>query len=388
MSDLFLDEIVRPDEPSPRGRARSGREDRDRRKRQRRRRTAITLIIVLGLVAGLVYVGKGWVQEQFEGLELGGSDEPVAEDYPGPGHGSVDVSIPEGATGAQMATVLVDAGVVQTETAFTQAFAADPGAAGIQPGTYRLLLEMRAADAVLALQNANNRVQTRVTIAEGLNVTQILDKLSSVTTVPVDDFRAAMGDPAATGLPAEAGGNYEGWLFPATYTWEPGTTPAQMIADMVGEMVRVLDERGVAAADRQSVLTKASLVERESPGPESSPMMARAIENRLAIDMPLQIDAAVAYGLGKPGTELTSEDVSPDATDNPYNTYAFPGLPPGPIASPGAASIDAVLAPADGPWKFWVTINLDTGETRFAESYDEHLQNQELLRQWQAENQG
>ena len=93
--------------------------------------------------------------------------------------------------------------------------------------------------------------------------------------------------------------------------------------------------------------------------------------------MKLYIDASVAYGLNKSCTELTTADTE-DPT-NPYNTYVHPGLPPGPIASPGEASIDAVLHPADGPWKFWVTINLDTKETRFAETYDEQLQNQELL---------
>src|SRR5665647_734838 len=173
---------------------------------------------------------------------------------------------------------------------------------------------------------------------------------------------------------------------PSTYRFEPGTEPAQMITTMIAKTVAVLDAQGVAPADRMRMLTIASLVERESPDPGVSPMMARAIQNRLDIDMKLDIDASVAYGLNKSGTELTTADLA-DAT-NPYNTYLHPGLPPGPIASPGEASIDAVLHPADGPWKFWVTINLDTKETRFAETYDEQLQNQELLREWQAANGG
>ena len=387
VNDVFLDDIVRPEEPpQPSGRGRRpSRADRDRRRKQRRRRTAISLVIALIALGAAAWAVKTYVIPSFADLSFSREEEPAA-DFPGPGHGSVDVVIPEGATGAQMAEVLVQQGVVQTVKAFTDAFAADPGASSIQPGTYRLLQEMRAADVVAALQNPANRVQTRVTIPEGLRVSQILERLSSVTALPIADFEAALADTAATGLPAEAGGSYEGWLFPATYTWEPGTTPTQMIADMIAEMVRVLDERGVAPENRQAVLTKASLVERESPNAETSPMMARAIENRLAIDMPLQIDAAVAYGLNKSGTELTLDDISPEAKENPYNTYAHPGLPPTPIASPGAASIDAVLSPAEGPWKFWVTINLDTGETRFAESYDEHLQNEELLREWQAAN--
>jgi len=239
---------------------------------------------------------------------------------------------------------------------------------------------------VAELLNPESKVQTRVTIVEGLRFDQILEKLTSVTAVPLADFQAAMADPATVGLPAEAGGNFEGWLFPSTYTFEPGTDPTQMITTMIAKTVAVLDAQSVAPADRMRVLTIASLVERESPDVSVSPMMARAIQNRLDIDMKLDIDASVAYGLNKSGTELTTADLE-DPT-NPYNTYLHPGLPPGPIASPGEASIDAVLHPADGPWKFWVTINPDTKETLFAETYDEQLANQELLREWQAANGG
>jgi UPF0755 protein len=157
-----------------------------------------------------------------------------------------------------------------------------------------------------------------------------------------------------------------------------------MVSTMIAETVRVLDERAVPVESREEVLIKASLVEEESPGAEASPMMARAIQNRLDIGMLLEIDASVAYGANKSGNDLTTADL--DDANNPYNTYEHIGLPPGPIASPGVVSIDAVLNPVAGPWKFWVTINKDTGETRFAETYEEHLQNQELLRQWQAEN--
>jgi UPF0755 protein len=192
-----------------------------------------------------------------------------------------------------------------------------------------------------------------------------------------------MADTAATGLPAEAGGNYEGWLFPATYTFQPDDTPTSMIATMVAQTIAVLDERAVPADQRQVVLIKASLVEEESPGGETSPMIARAIQNRLDIGMILQIDATVAYGAGAAGSPTQAQL---DDASNLYNTYKHTGLPPTPIASPGAASIDAVLTPADGPWKYWCTINLDTGETRMSETYEEHRQNTLLLDQWLADN--
>jgi UPF0755 protein len=383
VNDLFLDEIVQPDarvSGGSRSARRVDRAERDRKRRRRHRRNLTTFLILVLVIGGGGYVVVNWGLPLFEGI--GGVGES-SKDFPGPGTGSVDVVIPSGATGADMAVVLRDAGVVASTKAFTDAFAADPEAAGIQPGTYHLLLQMRAADAVSALLNPENKVQTSVTIPEGFRLSQILERLASTTNIPIDQFQAVLADPASVGLPAEAGGNFEGWLFPTTYTFQPEDNATTMITAMVAQTVATLDGLGVAPDQREVVLTKASLVERESPNPETSPMIARAIQNRLDIDMKLDIDAAVLYGAGSPTGELTAEV---KAQDTPYNLYMHAGLPPTPIASPGTTSIQAVLAPAEGPWKFWVTINYDTGETRFAETYEEHLANVELLRQWEADN--
>lgn len=387
MSDLFLDEIVQPDAPRDHGgrsARRSDRAERDRRRRQRRRKNITALVIVLVVLGGIGVavwkLGMPLIDD------LRGAPETSTDDYPGPGTGEVDVAIPAGATGTDMAALLVEADVVASTRAFTDAFAANPDAPSIQPGTYRLQLQMRAADAVAALVNAENRVVTRVTVPEGLRLGQVLEKLSGVTAIPVEEFQAAMADPAAVGLPAEAGGNYEGWLFPATYSFEPGQTAGEMITAMIAQTVSLLDAKGIAPADRERVLILASLAEAEARTAEDRAMVVRAIYNRLDIAMPLQIDATVAYGLGINGTELTLDDTSPNATDNAYNTYAHAGLPPGPINSPGEVSIDAAISPAEGPWKFWVTVNPSTGETRFATTYDEHLGNQQLLREWEEAN--
>ncbi len=387
MSDLFLDEIVQPDAPRDHGgrsARRADRAERDRRRRQRRRKNTTALVVVL-----VVLVGIGvavWKLGMPLIDDLRGTPEASTDDYPGPGQGEVEVVIPGGATGAAMATILVEADVVASAGAFTDAFAANPDAPSIQPGTYRLQEKMRAADAVAALVNSENRVVTRVTIREGLRVGQTLEKLSSVTTIPVEEFQAAMADPTALGLPAEAGGNYEGWLFPATYSFEPGQTAAQMLQAMIAKTVSVLDARGIAPADRQRVLILASIAEGEARTAEDRAKVVRGVFNRLDINMPLQIDATVAYGLGINGKDLTLDQTSPNATDNPYNTYAYLGLPPGPINSPGEVSIDAALAPADGPWLFWVTVNPETGETLFAETNAEHNANKALLREWEEAN--
>lgn len=382
VSDLFGgDTRVAPTERRP---SRSRGRAKEQRERKRRRRRSIWVLVVAALmVAGAAYVVIELMGGLFQGAQ--GSDGGV-DDYSGIGHGSVQVVIKPGDSGADMAATLAEAGVVATPKAFKDAFADNPQAASIQPGTYNMLLEMKASDAVIALLNPTSRVSFKLGIPEGLTKDQIATKISEKMAVPIEEVQAAIADPAAIGLPAEAGGNAEGWLFPATYDIEPDATPASVLAQMTAQTVAVLTQKGVPQDQWQTVLNKASMVEREARLAEDRPKVARAIENRLDKEMPLSTDSAVAYGLGKPGTGLTTADTQ-DAS-NPYNTYKFLGLPPTPIASPGTASIDAVLSPAEGPWLFWVTVNLDTGETLFATTYDDHLANVALLRAWQDENSG
>ncbi|WP_421741415.1 endolytic transglycosylase MltG [Cellulomonas sp.] len=380
MSDLFGGDtrVAPPEHRSSRSR---GRAKEQRERKRRRRRSIWVLVVAVLMVVGAAYVVVELMGGLFQGQ--GGSASGV-DDYSGVGHGRVEIVIKPGDTGADMATTLVDAGVVATAKAFNDAFAANAQASSIQPGTYSMLLEMKASDAVTALLNPSSRVSFKVTIPEGLTKSQIATKLSEKMAVPVEDVQAAIADPVAIGLPAEANGNAEGWLFPATYDIQPDATPASVLAQMTAQTVAVLTQKGVPQDQWETVLNKASLVEREAKLPEDRPKVARAIENRLAKEMVLQIDATVAYGLGISGMDLTTEMTKDDS--NAYNTYTHLGLPPTPIASPGAVSIDAVLNPEPGDWLFWVAVNLDTGETRFAVTNDEHNANKALLRQWQEEN--
>jgi len=387
VSDLFLgapqQEHHEAPPPSRRSR-RDSQEQRAKQKKHRRRRSVVVLLLALVLVGGAAFV----VWSVFGGLfSGGGSADDTVQDYPGPGSGEVQVTVASGDTGGAIGQTLVDNGVVATVQAFTSAYAANPAATGIQPGTYGLQLEMKASDAVNALLDPANRVSNRVTIPEGYTASQIYQRVYEVTGITVEDLQAAAADPAAIGLPAEAGGNVEGWLFPMTYEVEPGSTAASVLSQMVARTTALLTEKGVAQDQWETVLNQASIVEREGKLDEDRAKIARAIDNRLAQGMPLQIDAINAYGLGIPGTQLTYADTSQAQPPyNPYNSYKITGLPPTPIANPGEVSIDAVLNPADGPWLFWVTVNLDTGETKFAETYDEHQTYVDELREWQAAN--
>jgi UPF0755 protein len=154
---------------------------------------------------------------------------------------------------------------------------------------------------------------------------------------------------------------------------------------MVARTTALLTSKGVAQDQWETVLNKASIVEREGKLDEDRPKIARALQNRLDRGMLLQIDATVAYGAGVTGRSPNRAEL--DDASNLYNSYKHQGLPPTPIANPGEASIDAVITPADGPWLFWVTVNPDTGETKFAETYDEHQTYVDELRAWEDANQ-
>ncbi|WP_235929467.1 endolytic transglycosylase MltG [Cellulomonas citrea] len=348
------------------------------RRRGHRARSLLVLVVAIAMVAGVGYVAKMvfWPS--------GGSTSSV-EDYPGPGGPTVQVVVNAGDTGAEMAKTLQQAGVVATTSAFTKAYKANPDAAKIQPGTYNLLLKMKASDAVAALLDPASKASLKVTIPEGLTAAQILQKISEKTTIPLADLQAAAADPAAIGLPQQAGGKVEGWLFPATYEVDPKATAASVLSQMVAKTTQVLAAKGVAADQQEAVLIKASLIEKEASRDEDRATMARVIENRLAKNMPLQIDSATAYGLNKSGLDLTASELAD--TSNPYNLRVLTGLPPTPIASPGEASIDAVLAPADGSWLFWVTVNLDTGETVFTDNYSDFQAAKKQYNDWRAAQQ-
>lgn len=350
-------------------------------RKQRRRRSVSVLVVALVLVAGAGYV----VFSLLGGQLFAGSGQERVTDYPGAGRpGAPTIVINAGDTGAAIAATLYDAGIVASEAAFREAFDANPDAAGIQPGTYQLNLEMNAERAVLALLDPKSRKSMKLTIPEGWTADEIFARINEVTLVPVEELKAAASDPAAIGLPAEAGGNLEGWLFPTTYQVEPNPTAQSVIAPMVAKTVETLTSKGVPQDQWLDVLKKASLIEKEAVLDSDRPMMARVIENRLAQGWPLQIDATLVYALKKPGNELTQAEL--EDTSNPYNSRKLKGLPPTPIASPGIPSIEAALAPAAGDWMFWVTVNLETSETKFATTHDEFLEYKAEYQAWVEEN--
>ncbi|MEE6272206.1 endolytic transglycosylase MltG [Georgenia wangjunii] len=383
MSDLFDQSLAAPAAPPPsESQRRAERRERAQRRKQRRRRTIIAVVLSVVLVAA-VAVGAFVVLRPL----LTERPAPEASDFPGPGSGSVEVVIEQGASGAAIGETLTEAGVVASPSAFVSAFNANANAPGIQPGTYVLMSEMRAEDAVAALLDPANKSELTVTVPEGWRASQIYERVASIAQIPLEEVQAAAADVEALGLPAEAGGNPEGWFAAATYSFQPTADATTILAAMVDQTVATLDRLEVPAEDRQDVLTKASIVEHEVFLAEDYGRVARVIENRLTdteqVNGRLQMDSTVLYGVGKAGGIPTRSDLD---DDNPYNTYLNPGLPPTPIGAPGAAAVEAVLSPPEGDWLYFVTVNLDTGETLFTGDYEQHQANRAALNAWLEEN--
>lgn len=354
--------------------SRSGDARRAERIRARRRRN-LRVLAVLVVALGLVVAGA-WqlVLPMFEG------GEEELTDYPGPGVGQVDVVLEDPAPAA-IADVLVGADVVATAGAFVDAYEDSPNATDIRTGSYVLPQQMAADDAVLALLDPANRSDRSLTIPAGWRHEQIVAKVAEVVGVPVAEVEQALEEVM---LPDPAGGEVEGWLAAGVYTVAPAEEPLPVLQRMVDRTVELLADRGVEPADQHAVLVQASIVDAEVADAETRGQVARVMRNRLAgcadVGEYLQMNSTVAYGLGKSVTALTLADLEDDST--PYNTYAFEGLPPTPINSPSEVSLDAVLDPPDGSWCYFVTVNLETGETRFTDDPAEHERNRTEYRDW------
>lgn len=365
-----LDALFAPEPPAPAPRRRRGRG------------CLITLIVLL--VIGGVAAGAGvWIYNTYQTQidDIMGWGEP--KDYEaGIATGEAFVTIKKGDTGGPVSTALFEAKVTKTDRVFYEYLIENEPNATFYPGVYKLQQKMTAAAALEALSNPENRMANTVRIAEGSTVASSLPQIAEGVGIPIEELKAAVQDPSAYGVSAQS---LEGWLFPAVYTFDPGATAEDVIAAMVDRTRESLAEAGVPAEDEQRVLTIASIIEREARTPDF-PKVSRVIANRVADGMMLQMDSTAQYGYGElhAGKASTSEAAQHD--DNAWNTYVISGLPATPIANAGYAAIDAAMHPVDGPWLYFVTVDLSTGETQFSQTYEEHQQGIKKMRAWCSAN--
>ncbi|MFD3476356.1 endolytic transglycosylase MltG [Streptomyces sp. NPDC058695] len=214
-----------------------------------------------------------------------------------------------------------------------------------------------------------------LTVPEGWRAGQVYEALDKALGVPAGTSKKAVPK-AGLKLPGDAGGNPEGYLFPATYPLNDKSTPASLLSYMVNTANRKLNGSQVTAgADRDAVnpyqtLTIASIVEAEAATKEDMGKVARVIYNRLDRGMPLQMDSTINYGLNRSTLDTTTKDTR---AENPYNTYVRMGLPPTPIANPGAEAMKAAISPPQGDWVYFVTVK--PGDTRFTADFNEQQKN-------------
>lgn len=331
-----------------------------------KRRLLLALVVVAALAA-ILFANRSAIRSTFDSLS--------GADYSGEGSGSVVLQISAGDDGAQVAQELVDLGVVKTyRTVYKLIVERD---FVFYPGNYSLKLQMSSPAALDALANPENRISNRVTIREGLRIGQVLKTLSSSTGVSLGELTKASADLQLIGVPISEV-SAEGWLFPATYEFDPGSSASQILQTMVARTKQELNRFGVPEKDWHRILTLAALVQKEARLTADFYKAARVFQNRIDQGMLLQSDATVSYGVGG---STVSTSAAERADENLYNTYRYPGLPIGPIGAPGSVAIDAALNPAAGKWLFFCTVNLKTGETVFTENYADH---QKAVKQWLA----
>ncbi|MEJ1092651.1 endolytic transglycosylase MltG [Microbacterium istanbulense] len=349
----------------------------------RRRRGWLVALIIVAVIFGGVAAGGAWVWSIYGDRisDAMGWGEP--KDYEeGIAEGEALVTIKEGDTGGPVSTALYEAGVTKTQGVFYDYLIAENPSAVFYPGVYQLQKKMTAAAAFAALSDPANKLENTVGIPEGGTVASSLPRIVEGVGIPLEDLEAAVEDPAVYGVDADS---LEGWLFPAVYTFDPDATAEDVIGRMVARTRESLSAAGVTDADAQRILTIASIIQREGRTADFD-KVSRVIQNRLDQGMKLQMDSTSQYGYGElhAGSVSTSKEAQND--DNPWNTYVIEGLPVGPIANPSDAAIEAAIHPADGPWLYFVTINLNTGETQFSETYEGHQQGIDKWHSWCREN--
>ena len=338
-------------------------------RRRSRFRGCLPVLIVLSVLLGGAWYGGRWAFD-----EIRARLAPAA-DYDGPGSGSVLYQVKDGATSTDIARDLKVADVVKSVDAFTDAARNNDRSRSIQVGYYQLKKKMKARQALGVLVDPKNLVQSLVVVPEGARVRQIVKTIVDKTDISRKAVVAALADAKAIGLPPEAKGNPEGFLFPATYSVPPKETALGLIKQMVAKSVKVEKSLDVAARAEKlgltpaQILTVASILEYEANRSEDYPKVARVLYNRLDKDMKLELDSTVAYVSQREGDVWTTDEER--ANPSAYNTYQHLGLPPGPIGSPGEETIEAALEPAEGDWLFFLP-DYEDHTTRFSETLAEH----------------
>lgn len=345
-------------------------------------KTVILLIALVALGLTVYDYGKGFYDEFMD--EYKGNYSYQGE--------NVVVEIPEGASAKEIASILKDKGLIKYKLAFTRRLSDSEYKGRLQPGTYTLNTGMSTLQMMAVMSpevEPSAEPIDQLVIPEGFTIELIAARCENQGICTAEEFLNAVNSvtpskfPYLNDVPEGAAVTYrlQGYIFPATYDIYEDTTAESLVAWMLETFDAYWDEDRQAKAEALGmnsfeVVTRASIVEREARVSEERPVIAGVIQNRIDDGMMLQMCPTVLYPLtggmyDKPQVLYTDLEI-----DSPYNTYKHEGLPVGPICSPGLASIDAVLSPADTDYLYYHVIDEETGKHIFTETYEEHVNTQ------------
>lgn len=362
-------------------------ENKPNRLREVRHQTkgCLAVLVALAVLAFGGYFAYGKASDYLSSLGQ-------APDYAGAGKGRITVTIPAGASLKDMGSLLTEQGVIKSTKAWDKAVRHEEAASTVQAGRYIMRTQMPAGNALRLLINpGESRVRLQFTVREGLRMSDQVDALVKQTKIKRADYAAALDEPGTLGLPSYAKNNPEGLLYPETYELTAESTAKSVLQTMVVQYKDVAGQVGLEAKAKKlgrspyDVLVVASIIEREVRNPAYRPKVARVLYNRLDRGQKLQLDSTVIYALESDRTTTTKRERK---SRSPYNTYRYPGLPPGPISAPGKNALQAAASPAAGKWLYFVTVNFDTGETKFAETDAEHQRSVTQFQAWCQANPG
>jgi peptidoglycan lytic transglycosylase G len=287
------------------------------------------------------------------------------------------VEIPQGSGPASIGKRLVDAGIIRDTLGFRFEIARTHTGRRLQAGEYRFDRPMTVQEVVEKIARGDVYL-VPITFREGLTIQEMAALFEAKGLGPAAEFSKAASDAPLIQNVDPAARDLEGYLFPDTYATMRHTTAAELVPRMVAGFEKAFTPEIRAAASARglsvrALVTLASIVEKETGKPEERPLVAAVYSNRLRIGMPLQCDPTVIYALQRADRyngNLTHENMQ---IDSPYNTYRYPGLPPGPIANPGRASLESAAHPADVPYLYFVARG--DGSHVFATTLDEHNRN-------------
>ena len=289
----------------------------------------------------------------------------------------VSFVVPEGATASEVGERLEAAGVIRSALAFRIAAGMRGLEQDLQAGDYELRTNMQIEEVFTVLERGPVVRTVTVTIPEGLELAEVAESVSEDAGVDAKAFEeaATSGDYMLPPYLPDDAESLEGFLFPKTYEFPRPVNEDGIIRRLLEQFEDEVEDLPWDRAEEfgltpYEVVIVASLIEREARVEQDRTKISAVIHNRLREGMPLQIDATVQYALPEENRELTFDDYE---YPSPYNTYLHAGLPPTPIASPGLASLEAALNPADEAYLYFVVTDAETGEHAFAETYEEFL---------------